>query len=156
MITAERLRGLMTYDPDTGVLAWSDTGAEAGYRGVYRQVGIGGRLYYAHRLAWLYMTGEWPEADIDHANGDRLDNRWENIRAANRSENNQNLGQRSDNKSGFKGVWWNRANRNWSSQIQVRGKRYCLGNYPTAEQAYSAYLDAKRELHKFQPTPRAA
>ena len=160
MFTAHQLREMISYDPVTGVFKWlynsrnTRIGQEAGYRDRYVQIGISGRVYTAHRLAWLYMTGEWPTADLDHINGDKHDNRWDNLREADRSENNQNLGMRSDNKSGFKGVWWNQANRNWSAQIQHRGKRHCLGNYPTPEEAYAAYLAAKRKLHTFQPVPR--
>ena len=161
MLTPSRLRELLHYDPDTGVFTWlvnsrnTKPGQVAGYcRGKYRQISIDGVLYFAHRLAFLHMTGEWPSFDVDHRNGHRSDNRWCNIRPADRSENNQNLGMRSDNSSGYKGVWFNKSNGKWSAMISHRGKRRFLGNFSSAEDAYAAYLAAKSQLHEFQPVPR--
>lgn len=159
-LTAKRLREVLKYDPSTGDFTWlvasrnTKVGTRAGYfGGSYVQIGVDGKLYLAHRLAWLFVHGDWPH-EIDHANGQRHDNRLANLRLCTRSENNQNLGIRADNKSGFRGVWWNRANRCWSSQITIAGKRHNVGNFPAAEDAYAAYLKAKQNLHEFQPVPR--
>lgn len=160
MNIADTVRALLDYDPETGVFRWRKSsrntkpGQVAGYcAGGYRQIGVNGTVYFAHRLAFLYMTGEWPAHDVDHRNGDRSDNSWANLRSASRSENNQNLGSRSDNRCGAKGVWAN-VYGSFSAQIQIRGTRHWLGNHPTIEAATAAYLRAKRELHTFQPTPR--
>jgi hypothetical protein len=98
IITAERVRQLPHYDPDTGVLTRlisTNGDARAGevVRGVcdgYLTARIDGRRYQAHRLAWLYMIGEWPKANMDHVNGDRADNRWCNLREATNSQNQAN------------------------------------------------------------------
>ena len=153
-VTADMARSLLNYDKESGHFSWKKNGKKAGYAGTYVQIGINHKVYYGHRLAVLIVTGEWPEVEVDHINGKKTDNRWANLRLADRSENNQNLGNRSDNKSGYKGVWFNRANKNWSAQIQVKGKRFSLGNYKTAEEAYLAYLKGKAVQHTFQPTPR--
>ena len=105
-LTLQRLREVLSYDPDTGLFTWKKrtgsravVGAIAGTanNGGYIQVSIDGVLYYAHRLAWLYMTGEWPEAEVDHARMRPGDNRWDQIREASRSQNEQNKRRRSDN-----------------------------------------------------------
>jgi hypothetical protein len=89
-LTANEVRHLLDYDPATGVFRWrvkpgrrvaagAETGCVSNYG--YKVIGIKGRVYQASRLAWLYVTGEWPEHDVDHANGDTADNRWDNLRA---------------------------------------------------------------------------
>lgn len=93
MLTAERLRELLSYDPETGWFTWrvtrsSNGRADAGSRAGalrsdgYRHVTVDQHKYKEHRLAWLYMTGKWPEADLDHKNNTRDDNRFSNLRAA--------------------------------------------------------------------------
>lgn len=91
-LTAETVRALLDYSGDTGHFRWKETGKPAGGlqdKG-YRIIEIGGTPYYAHRLAWLYTHGVWPEADLDHINRNRDDNRIENLRDVSRSENNRN------------------------------------------------------------------
>jgi hypothetical protein len=105
MLTAERLRELLHYDPDTGVFTWLRVkgrrvrvGALSGKAngGGYFQIGVDGRIYYAHRLAWLYVHGEWPVASIDHVNCDRCDNRLANLRPATKAQNAANARKRTD------------------------------------------------------------
>jgi len=108
----------------------------------------------AHRLAWLIMTGSWPALDIDHIDGNRLNNKWDNIRQANQSENSQNRIKRKDNTSGFVGVHRNHKNHKWVSRIFSRGKYTYLGEYDTPEEASKAYCEAKMTIHTFQPTLR--
>ncbi|CAH0532169.1 Phage HNH homing endonuclease (ACLAME 27) [Ralstonia phage UAM5] len=102
----------------------------------------------AHRLAWLYMTGKWPEQFIDHANMNKGDNRWGNLREANKSQNNANQPARTT--SGLKGAYWSNASMSWQAKIN---KRY-LGSYGTAEEAHAAYMEAARE--RFGEFARAA
>jgi len=87
------------------------------------------------------------DLDVDHINGDGLDNRRSNLRVATRSENLRNKGPQRSNTSGFKGVSWAKRARKWESQIRVDGKRRHLGYHPTPEAAHAAYCRAARELH---------
>lgn len=165
MLTAERLRELLHYAPETGAftrVASRGGRAMAGNiagsidRQGYRRITIDRREYKAHRLAWLYVTGAWPENYIDHRNGVRDDNRFANLREATSGENHQNITRRSDNTSGFIGVTWHRQNMKWMAQIRVDGRYHYLGCFNTYEEANAAYLKAKADLHTFQPVPREA
>lgn len=154
-ITAARLRELLTYDPETGaftnrvkrsrkVVPGEPAG---GLRCGYVAIRLDGRLYQAHRLAWLYMTGAWPAADVDHINGDRADNRWVNLRDVPHQANMQNQRRpRSDNKTGFLGV--HRIGDRFGAQIKGPRGWLGLGYFATPEEAHAAYLKAKRELHE--------
>jgi HNH endonuclease/AP2 domain len=147
LISHEELKRLLRYDPETGV--WTRlTGYRRGRRADspdrqgYRRVRPPGKSYGAHRLAWFYMTSTWPVNDIDHKNGVRDDNRWENLRAATRSQNiaNSKLGVR--NKSGLKGVsWWKRTGK-WRALIEVENKPIYLGLFDCPAAAHFAYLIA--------------
>jgi hypothetical protein len=117
-------------------------------RNGYIIIRIDNVLYLAHRLAWLYMTGSWPPAQIDHINRSRADNRWENLRAVSNTENAWNRTAPS-NKSGFTGV--RRENNKWLAEIKVNYKPIRLGLFETPEAAHTAYLEAKRKLHQKFP-----
>lgn len=127
MLTSERLRELLLYDPDTGLWVWLKPpknkpqliGQEAGNIRLdgYRKIGIGGTDYLCGPLAWLYMTGEWPTEEVDHADRDRSNDRWENIRQATRSLNEANKGLDPRNTSGFRGVTWHKGTQKWMAQI---------------------------------------
>lgn len=109
---------------------------------------VDGRLYYNHRLVWLIVYGRWPMNEIDHTNGDKVDNRLTNLRDATSTSNKENLrGARSNNRSGFLGVCWVAKNKKFQASIQVGGKAIHIGLYTTAEEAYQAYLETKRQLH---------
>lgn len=160
-LTAKRLREVLRYDPATGLFKrrhvtrnWREFAGAQDSQG-HVQIRVDGPLYAAHRLAWLYMTGEWPKAGVDHRNGIRSDNRWTNLRAATAAENCQNQVARCTNKSGVLGVRLLK-NGKWNAQIQAGGKKKNLGQFDTLEEAGQAYLAAKQRLHAFQPTPRAA
>lgn len=159
-LTADRLRELLHYDADTGVFTWINPpgmkmrrGALAGSssrgdRG-YVVIGIGGRRYRAHRLAWLYATGEWPTGEIDHLNGQRNDNRFANLRDVTHSLNTQNLRAKRDRtRSGLLGAQFRGRTRRWRAQIRIGKVRYELGEFDTPEEAHAAYLAAKRKLHE--------
>jgi len=91
-LSAERVRSLLEYNPDTGHLYWKSDGRRAGSiqdKG-YRTIEIDGRSYYAHRIAWLHYTGSWPDNELDHKNREKDDNSIENLRDVTRSENNKN------------------------------------------------------------------
>ena len=156
-ITAKYLHEQMRYDPETGELWWrvqkhrrkmDQPAGSVAVNGRYRQISINRRQYLAHRLAWLYVHGEWPNGQIDHINGDRLDNRIANLREADNAQNSQNRPQQSNNKSGFKGVFFNhRHSQPWQAQIMARGQRVQLGYFATAEEAHEAYKEAAARLH---------
>lgn len=162
-LTAERLRNLLHYDPETGTFTWLakarggiTTGYSTGYASKRGDIII--TVDYvqrkAHRLAWLYMTGEWPQQDIDHKNGIRADNRWENLREATASQNLANARLRSNNTSGFKGVTWDRERKKWVAQIRVRGRHIHVGRYTSPEEAHVAYMRAA--THHFGEYARSA
>ncbi len=156
MLTQSELKAMLDYNPDTGAFTWkvahgsrtkgAPTGSNNGDG--YLQIRIGGRVYFAHRLAFLWMTGVWPEHQVDHINGEGGDNRWCNLRDIPVAENAHNIGgPRSDNTSGFVGAWYDKRDNRWVSAIQVHGKRHNLGRFSTPEEAHAAYLKAKNELH---------
>lgn len=172
-LTAEQLRALLHYDPDTGAFRWRDginhwrAGLPAGTLtpqgrnrtrhvviGIgttsekrYSQIGIHKKVYRAHRLAWLYVYGEWAKSEIDHINGNGADNRIVNLRLATPAENAMNRGLRIDNTSGIKGVSWNKKSGQWLAHIGYGGKILHLGLYDTIEEARAARIEAARRLH---------
>ena len=156
-VRPEELRGLLRYDQETGLLTWRvrvsnsvRAGTVAGTvdKKGYTVIGIARRYYKAHRLAWLYMTGSWPEDQIDHADGDKSNNRWFNLRAATASTNKANSRAYRRNQSGFKGVHRLRHKgqmSGWRAQIRVNYQLIHLGTFDTAEAAHAAYADAARK-----------
>ena len=156
-VTQERLKTLLDYDPETGLFRWKSkavrNGAHGGRAGNTRPKGyvcirIDGRLYMAHRLAWLYVHGMMPTQQIDHINQIKSDNRIDNLREASPSQNGQNRSKpRRDNKAGFLGV--QRKGNRWIALIGVNGKQQYLGMFATPEAAHQAYQKAKAEAHPF-------
>jgi hypothetical protein len=156
---AERLRELLDYDPLTGVFTWrvrlsnrAPVGSSPRRKAItgYMRVRVGGRLYLAHRLAWLHVHGKWPDDEIDHINGDRADNRIANLRDVNSRQNKENRrAAQSNNKScGLLGATWRKNERKWAGQITVRGRISHLGYFDSAEEAHAAYIAAKRVHHE--------
>lgn len=156
ILSAARLRELLHYNPETGVFTWRVAGKGIPFIGAiagginrrgYWRIGVDLHRYMANVLAWLYMTGEWPTDDVDHKNGVRHDNRWDNLRPATRAVNNQNQRRaRVDNKAGSLGVSPNR--KKWAASITLDGSKTHLGSYATREEAYGVYLEAKRRMHE--------
>jgi hypothetical protein len=156
-LTAQRLRELLHYDPDTGVFTWRASrgrarrGAAAGmvnHHG-YVEIGIDNIAHRAHRLAWLWVHGQWPAKHIDHINGDMRDNRLCNLRDVDRVINMQNMKRaRVDNKSGLLGVCECKRSGRWIASIGFNGKQHRIGRFDTPELAHEAYLYAKRRLHQ--------
>jgi hypothetical protein len=156
MITAERLREVLHYDPDTGKWTWLQTlsknvpkGTEAGSVRTdgRRQIKIDGRIYFAHRLACLWMTGAWPARLFDHRDVDNGNNRWSNLRDATFSQNSRNKRKHRNNTSGLKGVWWNKQAEKWQAEIYADGKKRYLGLFDDLYAAHAAYAAASAELH---------
>lgn len=157
IVDAAQVRELLNYDPETGV--WvnrtkrrpqSPAGSIAGGVGAngYRYIALNGRRYLAHRLAWFYVHGVWPVAEIDHRNTKRDDNRLENLREATRSLNCQNqCVPQKKGTSGYLGVTWDRRKGKWQAQIKANSARNWLGYFDAPEAAHEAYVEAKRRLH---------
>ena len=101
----------------------------------------------AHRVIWALHNGAWPDGQIDHINGDKSDNRIENLRVVTTSQNGMNRGKPSDNTSGYKGVVWDKSRSKWKATIGFRGKVHNIGRYDTKEDAIKAYEDKCIELH---------
>jgi hypothetical protein len=157
-LTAAKVRDLLDYDPETGEFVWlkgKTSGKVAGCvaKDGYWLIVINRRLYYAHRLAWLHVHGEWPHRHIDHRDGDRRNNRIDNLRPATVAENAQNRVAYRTNKSGYLGVVA-LPRGGFVAQIMVDGKRKRLGSHSDPAEAHKLYLAAKSEMHKFQPQPR--
>lgn len=141
---------LLEYNPDTGRLTWrisSGKAKKASLAGClidgYRTIGIQGRLYRAHRLAWLIHHGVEPVGDLDHINGDRDDNRIVNLRQATHAENMHNRRADHDNTSGIKGVCWNRFKNKWMAYVNGRH----VGYFDTKDEAAEAVQKRRLELH---------
>jgi len=156
MLTAERLRELLAYDSETGVFTRlkdrpdgrHKVGEIAGCssRG-YVKIRVDDELYAAHRLAVLWMTGEWPTDLVDHVDGDGTNNRWANLRQASRQINNQNRRRTGSKRPGALLGAFPSGNR-FYSKIFVEGKIMRLGTFSTAEEAHAAYVKAKRIHHE--------
>lgn len=158
VLTIERLKSRLTYDPNTGVFVWlkSCQGTLAG--AVAGTTDDDGRInivldyvrHKAYRLAWFYVTGSWPKQSIDHINGVASDNRFCNLREASQQQNNTNLHKaRKHNKTGLLGAQWRKDKNKYRSRIVCNGVEHFLGYFATAEAAHAAYLKAKRRLHPF-------
>lgn len=143
-----------TYNAETGVLTRISGAAPHTNIGPVTAVGVDGYYYTrvcrkqiaAHRIAWFLVHGRWPTGQIDHINGNQLDNRLANLREVDAAQNQWNSKLRKDNKSGYKGVY-QRRNGSFISYISVRGKRLNLGTFPTAEIAHAAYRMASEQYH---------
>lgn len=154
-LTADKLRELMLYDPENGTFKW-----KAKRNGVRRYT-IPGRLsangywrirvnhenHLSHRLAWLYMTGQWPKYWIDHIDGNKLNNKFSNLRECTPSQNHQNKKTMSNNKTALKGSWFDKANKKYKAAISINGIQITIGYFNTVEEAHNAYCKAAKELY---------
>lgn len=105
-----------------------------------------GTKVFAHRAAFAIQTGRWPDRLIDHRNGNKADNRWDNLREATDSQNQANTGPQKNNSVGLKGVTFDKQTGRWRASIMIQGTRRCLGRHDTKEQAKTAY-DAAAKNH---------
>lgn len=150
-----KLEEKFDYEPLTGALRWKFTNAQhlqgeiAGFIGAngYWHVYHEGKLLKGHRVAWYLTYGTWPKT-IDHVNGDRLDNRLDNLREATYSQQQHNKGRQSNNTSGIKGVCWFESKQMWAARVQVAGKRKFLGYFPTPEAAEGQIQKYRDAVHK--------
>lgn len=155
MITQDRLKEMLLYNPDTGVFTWRVSpsnrirqGSIAGYvadRG-YRYIAVDEKMWREHRLAFLYMSGKLPKV-VDHINGIRDDNRWVNLREGTQSQNMMNTKINPKNKSGVKGVCWHKASKKWIAQLRVKGKSVNIGYFSDISSAELAVRAAREKYH---------
>lgn len=158
------LKRLLSYCPETGYFTWLSPGFPARWAGkvagckaskneprssnkrTYVKIVIGRKSYGAHRLAWLYMTGNDPsDSQVDHINGDRTDNRFSNLRIADHSQNLWNVGAKSTNKLGIKGIFVCRITGKYRAHLCVRGVKYKFSSYETLDEAIAAYEAVARK-----------
>jgi len=153
-ITHGALVSQLHYDPETGVFTWKVAGKKSvigGRAGAvrphgYEMIGLDYQRYYSHRLAWLYITGKWPKAQVDHVNGDRSDNRFVNLRLASHSENQRNRGRQANNRSGAPGVHWANREQRWVAKIKLNGKTRQIGAFTELPAAIAARKSAEQEM----------
>lgn len=151
MIEHSFLTTILSYNPATGGFTWrkqqarctvvGSTAGSVNKSGGYRRISILRKSYLEHRLAWFYMTGKWPAADIDHRDGNRTNNCWGNLRQATKS---QNSGNRKA-KAKFKGTT-RACNGKWHAKIFFEGKLIYLGAFNTRKEAHEAYTAKAIEL----------
>lgn len=161
LLSAEYVRTVLKYDWETGKFTWRSlthkksnrlVGQEAGstHNKGYRMIIIHKRRYYAHRLAWLYMTGNWPEYAVDHADRCTSNNAWCNLREATIAQNGQNIRTPKNNTSGHIGVR-RRPNGRYQVRLNLAGKTYVGGSFADLESAVAARDKLKVEAHTFHP-----
>lgn len=150
MLTRDELMAALDYDPDTGLFTRGGKLAGRLNSGGYRQIMVRGRRYVASRLAWLWMTGGWPENQVDHRDGDRDNNRWHNLRAATNAQNQQNRARNKNNTHGVAGVHYRKDSNRWAATV---GRKH-IGYAATLEEAAAMRAAAKAAMHTFNPGER--
>lgn len=143
MLTLERLKEALWYDEESGRFFWNTKikgiiiGSEAGSNDAhgYGQIRLDGKVYKEHRLVWLYVTGRWPEGQIDHINHERRDNRFHNLREVDNAGNHTNRPMQRNNTTGVVGVSYCKRIDRYEAYITIDGKRKNLGHYKTLAQA---------------------
>jgi hypothetical protein len=151
--SVERLKACLHYDPDTGLFTrlWptNHKGRVTGwghYNG-YLMITIDKEDYFSHRLAYLYMTASEPPVFVDHIDRDKRNNRWDNLRPADRASNAANSKLPKNSTSGLKGAQKSRYHHRWRSSIRENGRTIYLGMFDTAEEAHAAYRRAAERIH---------
>ena len=155
MLTQAELKSRLHYNPETGIftriIATSnvhigDIAGTVKWNG-YIGISIDSKIYYSHRLAWLYMTGSWPKDMIDHINMVKADNRFANLREADNSKNKINQPLLKSNTSGYKGVSFNKLINKFTAQIKINGKKKHLGCFDDPKLASIAFQSAAKKHH---------
>ena len=155
-LTAEYLRSILDYNPETGVFTWKvdrkrvKKGGIAGniHPSGYRFIRVAGRSYCAHRLAWFFYYNEWPKGHLDHKDRDRANNAISNLRECTPRENQHNSTS-SRGSSKYRGVSWQKSRNKWRAEIGANNKRVYLGSFDDELDAANAYREAKEKYHPF-------
>lgn len=160
MITFEQLHQIFDYDGTH--LVWKQSGRNRRVGSIagctntlgYRVIRICGALELEHRLVWLWHYGIYPEKNLDHANGDRSDNRLDNLRECSQAQNLQNRARPKKNrKHQWQGCDFHKTMNKWRVRIRANGAIHLIGYYTDPEEAQAAYFEAKERLHTFHPDP---
>lgn len=154
-LTRDEIDRLFIVNPETGIILNridrtynSKANTEAGCIGVgCKLMNVNGYLYLTHRLLWTYFYNEQPPKHIDHIDKNPLNNSIYNLRAATKSQNKYNTRKQKNNKSGYKGVCWAKANNKWKAQTKYDNKQIHLGYFDTPEEASAVYEQKAKELH---------
>jgi hypothetical protein len=159
ILTQTRLKELLHYDPATGIFTWRIAprhGAIGDVFGLSPSKGylvgtLDGRMYKTHRLAWLYMHGQWPLHQIDHVNHIRTDNRIANLRDVTCAQNHQNRARKTRSASGNLGVTWHKRDARWQAHIERDGIAHYLGSFIKLDDAIAARFSAEQRYHPHRP-----
>jgi hypothetical protein len=154
ILTQARLKELLEYNPETGDFHRVVGRKGAGFSGTkagspshgYLTIMVDGKNYRCHRLAWLYVYGEFPNGHLDHINREKTDNRISNLRVASKKQNAENTGIQANNKSGHRGVFWNSQKSKWHARIKHHGKTLHLGFFDDPLNASNAYQTKAMQL----------
>lgn len=153
-LTQEVIKRLLHYDPETGVFTWlrptnnrMKTGGVAGnvHPGRHRSIMVGGKKRPSGHLVFLYMEGTNPPNQVNHINGDILDDRWCNLKLATKTKNSRNARTYTSNTSGTTGVYWHSRDCKWMAQIVVASKRIHIGCFIHKQEAIEARRQAETE-----------
>lgn len=156
MITQNRLKELLHYDPVTGIWTWkvirtgyAYIGSQAGNitKHGYRNIRVDGKLYRSSRLVYLYMKNEWPSEEIDHIDRNRSNDKWDNLRKADSCQNSYNRGVRTDNSTGHKGICRHKTTQKYQVNIGVNKKFLYLGSFDTLDEAIKVRKEAELKYH---------
>lgn len=153
-ITQKRLKEIYRYDPDSGRFYFLRSGKNRKLGGIAgglsngrRHIWCDKKLCLCSRMAWLYMTGENPDFEIDHADTNKSNDKWSNLRIATKSQNGCNKSITTENKSGYKGVSFCSQTNKWRATIKKNKKQVSLGRHATKEMAFQAYVNAAKLMH---------
>lgn len=156
MLTQEQIKQILEYNPLTGDFIWLKSTGKAKRGNIaggikadgYRRIGIDGKSYAAHRLAYVYMVGPLPAQELDHKDVNRSNNAWDNLRLCSRAENQHNKSIGKNNSSGMKGVTFSKNRRKWKAEIGLNNDRIFLGYYDDPELADLVVTEARDKYHK--------
>ena len=159
ILTQERLRSLLDYDPISGQFTRKvkiknqPAGIVVGTKDAqeYLKCSIDGRVHKLHRLAWFYTHGTWPTGQIDHINQVTSDNRLTNLRDVSCAQNHQNRARKTKSASGYLGVTWHKRDCRWQAHIEINGKAIYLGQFADLTDAISARKQAELTHHPHRP-----
>lgn len=150
-LTAEELRRLFSYDAQTGLFERNGQTVGILNSNGYVQVRIHGKLYMAHRLAWLYVHNRWPENQIDHINRRKTDNRLINLREVTQSQNAQNAGAHKDNAAGTRGIYFDKSRNRWVAELCLNDKVVFKQRFKEKLDAINARAKAEEQFHPYRP-----